>query len=49
MEEICELNVTVHYQFVDFKKAYVLVKREVSCNIVIEFGIGLPIELIRLI
>jgi hypothetical protein len=37
----------VHQLFVDFKKAYDLFKREVLCNILLEFGI--PKNLVRLI
>jgi len=37
----------VHKLFIDFKKAYVSVSREVSYNILIEFGI--PMKLVRLI
>jgi hypothetical protein len=42
-----EYNETVHQLFVDFKKAYDSVRREVLYNILIEFGV--PMELIRLI
>jgi hypothetical protein len=37
----------VHQIFVDFKKAYNSVRREVLYNILIEFGI--PLNLVRLI
>jgi hypothetical protein len=37
----------VHQLFVDFKKAYDSVRREVLFNILIEFGI--PLKLVRLI
>jgi hypothetical protein len=37
----------VHQLFVDFKKADNSVRREVLCNILIEFGI--PLKLVRLI
>jgi len=37
----------VHQLFIDFKKAYDSVRREVFCNVFIEFGI--PMELVRLI
>ena len=42
-----EYNEAVHYIFIDFKKAYVLVRREVVYSILIEFGI--PMKLVRLI
>jgi len=37
----------VHQLFIDFKKAYDSVRREVLCNILIEFGV--PKKLVRLI
>jgi hypothetical protein len=37
----------VHQLFIDFKKAYDSVRREVLCNIGIEFGI--PMKLVRLV
>jgi hypothetical protein len=37
----------VHQLFIDFKKAYDLIKREVLYNILVEFGI--PKKLVRLI
>ena len=40
-------NEEVHQFFVDFKKAYVSVRREVLYKILIEFGI--PRKLVRLI
>jgi hypothetical protein len=42
-----EYNETVHQLFIDFKKAYDSVRREVLCNILIEFGV--PKKLVRLI
>jgi hypothetical protein len=42
-----EYNGTVHQLFVGFKKAYVLLRREVLYNILIEFGV--PLRLVRLI
>jgi hypothetical protein len=42
-----EYNETVHQLFVDFKKAYDSVRREVLYNILIEFGV--PMKLVRLI
>jgi purine nucleoside phosphorylase len=47
LETKWEYNGTVHQLFVDFKKAYDSVKREVLYNILVEFGI--PRELVRLI
>jgi hypothetical protein len=40
-------NETVHQLFVDFKKVYDSVRREVLCSILIEFGISM--KLVRLI
>jgi hypothetical protein len=40
-------NETVHQLFVDFKKAYDLVRRELLNNILTEFGV--PMKLVRLI
>jgi len=37
----------VHQLFIDFKKAYDSVRREVLCNILIESGI--PMKLVRII
>ena len=42
-----EYNEAVHQLFIDFKIAYDSVRREVSCNILIDFGI--PMKLVRLI
>jgi len=42
-----EYNEAVHQLFIDFKKAYDSVRREVLYNILIEFGI--PKKLVRLI
>jgi hypothetical protein len=47
LEKKLEYNETVHQLFVDFKKAYDSVRREVLYNIPIEFGI--PMQLIKLI
>jgi hypothetical protein len=47
VEEKWEYNETVHQLFIDFKKAYDLVRKEVLCNILIEFGV--PMKLVRLI
>jgi hypothetical protein len=46
-EKIWEYNKAVHQLFIDFKKAYDSVRREVLYNILTEFGI--PKKLIRLI
>jgi hypothetical protein len=46
-EEKWEYNGTVHQLFIDFKKAYDSVKREVLYNILVEFGI--PKKVVRLI
>jgi len=37
----------VHQFFIDFKKAYDSLRREVLCNILIEFGV--PKKMVRLI
>jgi len=37
----------VHQLFIDFRKAYDSVRREVLCNIIIDFGI--PLKLVWLI
>jgi len=42
-----EYNVAVHQLFIDFKKAYDSVKREVLYHFLIEFGI--PMKLVRVI
>jgi hypothetical protein len=42
-----ENNGTVHQLFLDFKKAYYSVKREVLYNILLEFGVSK--ELVRII
>jgi hypothetical protein len=42
-----ECNEAVHQLFIDFKKAYDLVRREVLYNILIEFGN--PTKLVRVI
>ena len=46
-EKKWEYNETVHQLFIDFRTAYDSVRREVLCNIIIEFGI--PLKLVRLI
>jgi hypothetical protein len=47
LEKKWEYNGTVHQLFIDFKKAYGSVKREVLYNILLEFGITK--KLVRLI
>jgi hypothetical protein len=47
LEKKWEYNGTVHQQFIDFKKVYDSVRREVLYNILIEFGI--PKKLVGLI
>jgi hypothetical protein len=47
LEKKWEYNGTVHQLFIDFKKAYDSVKREVLYNILLEFG--LPKKLVRVI
>jgi hypothetical protein len=47
LEKKWEYNGTVHQLFIDFKKAYDSVKREVLYNILFEFGV--PKKLVRLI
>jgi hypothetical protein len=46
-EKKWEYNEAVHQLFIDFKKAYDSVRREVLYNILIEFGI--PMKLVRLV
>jgi hypothetical protein len=47
LEKNWECNGTVHQIFIDFKKAYDSIKREVLYNILLEFGI--PKKLVRII
>jgi hypothetical protein len=47
LEEKLEYSETVHQLFIDFKKAYDSVRREVLYNIFIEFGV--PMKLVRLV
>ena len=47
LEKKWKYNAAVHQLFIDFKKAYDSVRREVLYNIVFEFGI--PMKLVRLI
>jgi hypothetical protein len=47
LEKKWEYNETVHQLFIDIKKAYDSVRREVLYNILIEFGV--PMKLVRLI
>jgi hypothetical protein len=46
LEKNWEYNDTVHRLFIDFKKAYNSLRREVLCNILVKFGIS--IKLVRL-
>jgi hypothetical protein len=45
LEKKWEYNETVHQLFIDFKKAYDSVRKEVLYNILIEFGV--PMKLVR--
>jgi hypothetical protein len=47
LEKKWEYNGTVHQLFIDFKKAFDAVKREVLCNILLEFGLSK--KLVRLV
>jgi hypothetical protein len=47
LAKIWEYTEVVHQLFIDFKKAYDSVRREVLCNILIDFGV--PMKLVRLI
>ena len=47
LEKKWEYSEAVHQLFIDFKKAYDSVRKEVFFNILIEFGV--PVKLIRLI
>jgi hypothetical protein len=47
LEKKWEYNGTVHQLFIDFKKAYDSIKREVLYNILLQFGI--PKKLVRVI
>ena len=47
LEKKMEYNEEVHQLFIDFKKAYDSVRREVLYKILIEFGI--PRKLVRLV
>jgi hypothetical protein len=47
LEKKWEYNETVHQLFIDLKKTYDSVRREVLYNILIEFGV--PMKLVRLI
>ena len=46
-EKKWEYNEDVHQLFIDFKRAYDSVRREILCKILIEFG--MPRRLVRLI
>jgi hypothetical protein len=47
LEKKWEYNEAMHQLFIDFKKAYDSIRREVLYNILIEFGI--PRKMVRLI
>jgi hypothetical protein len=47
LEKKLEYNETVHYLFIDFKKAYDSVKRKVLYSFLMEFGVYM--KLVRLI
>jgi hypothetical protein len=47
LEKRWEYNETVCQLFIDFKKAYDLIRMEVLYNILIEFGV--PMKLVRLV
>ena len=47
LEKKWEYNEDVHQLFIDFKRAYDSVRREILCKILIEFG--MPRRLVRLI
>jgi hypothetical protein len=47
LEKKWEYNETAHWPFVDFRKAYDSVTREVLYSILIDFGV--PMKLVRLI
>jgi hypothetical protein len=47
LEKKWKYNETIHKQFIDFKKAYDSMRREVLYNILTEFGV--PMKLVRLI
>jgi hypothetical protein len=49
LEKRWEYNVTVHHLFIDFKKAYGSVRREVLYNILMEFGVPVkPVKMIKM-
>jgi len=47
LEKKLEYDEAVHQLFIDFRKAYDSVRREILYNILIEFG--MPMKLVRLI
>jgi hypothetical protein len=47
LEKSWEYSDTIHQLFIDLKKAYDSVRREVLCSILIGFGI--PLKLVRLV
>jgi len=44
LEKILEYNEAVHHLFIDFKKAYDSVRREVLYSILIEYGVPMKLE-----
>ena len=44
LEKKWEYNEAVHQLLIDFKKAYDSIRREVLCNILIEFGITMKLD-----
>jgi hypothetical protein len=47
LEKEWEYNETVHQLFIDFKKAYDSVRREVLYSILIEFGVPMNLSSLR--
>jgi hypothetical protein len=47
LEKKWEYNETVHQLFVDFKKAYDSVRREILYNILVEFGVSIKLVMLN--